>query len=374
MNALAPHHSSPARSSVPSLKTTVARIQDVLNREHIGASDMSRSGSLELGIGSGPIEDPRHLPSAWPLKLERLEGEITARRLVQARPGVSRFRYFLDGSQRTLPVWRIGLVPIVISLSAAGILERDELGQPWIRGETFGLEQSWIFPLETGRADLDRLAQVLVSRGELHDPLYDKNNQRFEHYDELAGHYGKLIYNTQILAGRLRADQEQGILTRWSRDVSPVDPDAWIVVDGRLHENTPNAIGLVKNLQTQHLIGEEAEALFNLPQGHRTTAFRYVSNSATEPTSPSMTEGRTMWYMRLWDATGLDARHALIRVEAAHDVCTTVQIDEISGWLLAERIPRAKSDPRWPTLLYPIHYLELILKRRLASVTAGWPS
>ena len=81
-----------------------------------------------------------------------------------------------------------------------------------------------------------------------------------------------------------------------------------------------------------------------------------------------------MWYMRLWDASGLDARHSLVRVEVAHDVCTTEEIDEISGWLLAERIPRAKNDPRWPTLLYPIHYLEQVLKRRLASVTTGWPS
>jgi hypothetical protein len=151
-------------------------------------------------------------------------------------------------------------------------------------------------------------------------------------------------------------------------------PEDWILVDGRLHDNIPNAIGLVKDLQTQHLIGDEAEALFNLPQGHRTTAFRYVSNADAEARSGLVTEGRTMWYVRLWDASGMDARHSLVRVEAAHGVSTTEQIDEISGWLLAERIPRAKNDPRWPTLLYPIHYLEQILKRRLASVTAGWPS
>lgn len=374
MNVAVPRYAGPPLKSVPNLKSNVAQIQDILLREHISASDMSRSGSLELGIGVGPIDDPRQLPSAWPLKLERLEGQVTARKLVQAPPGTSRFRYFLDGSQVTLPVWRIGLVPIVVALSAAGILERDELGQPWLHGETFRLEQSWIFPLETGRADLDRLTEVLQSRGELQDPLYDKSNQRFEHYDYLAGHYGKLVHNSQILAGRLRADQEQGILDRWSRDVSPIDPEAWILVDGRLLDNTPNAIGLVKNLQTQHLIGDEAEALFNLPQGQRTTAFRYVSNSNAEVISDAVSEGRTMWYMRLWDPSGMDARHSLVRVEAAHDVNTTEQIDEISGWLLAERIPRAKNDPRWPTLLYPIHYLEQILKRRIASVTAGWPS
>lgn len=374
MNVLAPSDFSSARNSAPNLKASVARIHALLKREQIGANDMSHSGALELGLGSGPVEDPRRLPSAWPLKLERLEGRITARKLVQAEPGASRFRYFLDGSQQTLPVWRIGLVPVVVALTAAGILERDGSGQPWLSGETFRLRQSWIFPLETGRSELDRLAQLLLAQGELHDPLYGSNNERFEHYDFLAGHYGKLVYNSRNLAGRLRADQEKMILAHWSCNISPGAPDAWIVVDGRLHENTRNAIGLVKDLQTQHLIGDEAEALFGLPQGHRTTAFRYVSNRDGENSVPSDAGGRTMWYMRFWDASGMDARHSLVRVETSRDVCTTEQIDEIAGWLLAERIPRAKNDPRWPTLLYPIHYLEQILKRRLASVTAGWPS
>ena len=80
-----------------------------------------------------------------------------------------------------------------------------------------------------------------------------------------------------------------------------------------------------------------------------------------------------MWYLRLWDAAGQDARHALVRIEAAHDVADTVAINRLSSWLLAERIPRATQDARWATLLYAIHYLEQILKRRVAGVTAGWP-
>ena len=359
----------------PNLKTNVGQIQGMLDRERIGASDMSRSGSLELGIGGGGvIEDPSRLPSIWPLTIERLEGRIAARPVAQAAPGASRFRYFLDGSQLTLPVWRIGLVPVVVGLTAVGILERDDAGAPWLSGETFGSKQSWIFPLETGRLDLDRLGEILGRFGELHDPLYDRHGRRFEHYDFLAGHYGKLVYNSRDLANRLRAEQENLLLARWRHDISPLTPDAWIAVDGRLPGNVPNAVGLVKDLQTQHLVGEEAETLFNLPAGYRTTAFRYVSNIGTSAEPVSTSEGRTMWYMRLWDASGMDARHSLVRVEAAHEVCTTEQIDEISGWLLAERIPRARNDPRWPTLLYPIHYLELILKRHLASVTAGWPS
>jgi hypothetical protein len=41
--------------------------------------------------------------------------------------------------------------------------------------------------------------------------------------------------------------------------------------------------------------------------------------------------------------------------------------------VLAERTPRATGDARWATLLYPVHLLERILKRRLDADTRGWP-
>ena len=69
----------------------------------------------------------------------------------------------------------------------------------------------------------------------------------------------------------------------------------------------------------------------------------------------------------------MDARHALVRVEAPRTDCTTEEIDRISGWILAERTPRATGDSRWATLLYPVHLLERILKRRLDADTRGWP-
>src|SRR3712207_3473790 len=61
----------------------------------------------------------------------------------------------------------------------------------------------------------------------------------------------------------------------------------------------------------------------------------------------------TLWYLRLHNPLGQDARHALVRVEAGKTVRDTDQIDELSGWLLAERAPKAASDSRWATLLYP---------------------
>ena len=68
----------------------------------------------------------------------------------------------------------------------------------------------------------------------------------------------------------------------------------------------------------------------------------------------------------------LQQANASIRIEASGDT-NTEEIDEIASWLMAERVPRPTSDARWPTLLYPVHILERILKRRISQITTGWP-
>ncbi len=354
------------------LRDEITDLQRRLEGASIASIDMSRSGALELAIGSGPLDDPYRLPEVWPLRLERLEGPIRARQIAAAAPGASRFRHFLDGSQRTLPVWRIGLVPIVVALTAAGILQRNERGEGTVISGALRMERHWIFPTRTGLPELDTLMEMIGNDDAIVDPLVDRRGEPVDHYQHLAGHYGKLLLASQEQAGRIRARIEQELLVEWATSNPDRSPDDWLVVDGRLHDNVPKAVGLVKDLQTQHLVGDEARVLFDLPQGCRTTAFRYVPNAEDDALSGS--EGRTMWYMRFWNASGQDARHSLVRIEAAHDVSSTDEIDEISSWLLAERIPRATNDPRWPTLLYPIHLLESILKRRLAAISAGWPT
>ncbi|MGB3328760.1 MAG: hypothetical protein WBA46_07385, partial [Thermomicrobiales bacterium] len=238
--------------------------------------------------------------------------------------------------------------------------------------------QAWVFPLHTGSFELDRIRAWLESRGHtVLDPIAPRSEPP-ENYDALAQHYGRLIELSQRTSATLRAELESDLIRFWANDIAPTDDDAWLVVDGKLRQNVSHAIGLVKSLQMQHLAGPEAVALFNLPEGHRTSAFRYVNRNAAERSEwddgETPTENRTMWYQRFWDSSGLDARHALVRIEAPHEVDTPEEFDRIAGWLMTERLPRATADPRWPTLLYPIHYLEAILKRRLAALTAGWPS
>ncbi|MGC4105411.1 MAG: hypothetical protein QM753_03515 [Thermomicrobiales bacterium] len=356
------------------------RFRSEVGDSELGLRDMRRSGSLELSIGSMPASDnPLRTPENFPIELERLEGPIRALEVPDLH-GETRFRYFLDGTQKTLPIGRIGLAPVVVALSVAGILQRTPQGEASLLPGSLRQSQAWVFPLHTGSPELDRIREWLEGRDHtVIDPIAPDGILP-DNYDALVQHYGRLIELSQRTSATLRAALETDLISFWAGEVSPTDEDAWLVVDGKLRQNVANAIGLVKSLQMQHLAGAEAVALFNLPEGHRTSAFRYVTRAtATAERSEwddgeTPTENRTMWYQRFWDSSGLDARHALVRIEAPHEIDTPEEIDRIAGWLMTERLPRATADPRWPTLLYPIHYLEAILKRRLAALTAGWPS
>jgi hypothetical protein len=345
---------------VNSLKTTLAR-------DNVQITDMSRAGSLETGIGADTGTDAVQSAERRPVDIVRLEGRIAGRELDLDPYPPSRFRFFLDGTQKTMPICRVGLVPVVAALSAVGVLYRDTSGQPALMGDLLRVKQTWIAPRGSGDEQLDAMIDELERSGvTVQDPMSGGALPG-------VGDYGKSLALAFDIAGHIRAQQERDVLDLWCDTISPHHPEDWIAVDGRLRSNIPNAIGVVKDLQTQHLTGDEAIALFDLPKGFRTTAFRYASSSSNG-SAPDASEGRTMWYIRLWSATGMDARHSLVRIEAPNDVSTSDQIDEVSRWILAERLPRATEDPRWPTLLYPIYYLERILKRRLADITAGWPS
>lgn len=368
-----------SRSSLTaSFTSAVIDIQRQFRADGVDLADMRKAGSLELLIGT-PFEPAGQngQTSEWPLTIDRIEHQpIRAVPIPAARPGESRLRYFLDGSQKTLPVFRIGVLPIVTAFAVAGVLERAD-GACRMCADTLRINHAWLIPEHLNGPDIDRLRAWLREREmAIVDPIparFCPEGVPTAEYFSIAGNYGAMIAAAQEKAGDLRAELEHQILGHWAAAQERGGHDGFIVVDGKLRENIPNAVGLVKSLDMQHLAGEEAETLFSLPAGSRTSAFRYVGRQTSEHGS-GQSDARTMWYIRFWDASGLDARHSLVRIEAPHEVSDPAEIDQISSWLMAERIPRATQDPRWATLLYPIHFLEEILKRRIAGVLTGWPS
>jgi hypothetical protein len=164
--------------------------------------------------------------------------------------------------------------------------------------------------------------------------------------------------------GRVRSLRERlegGLLRRWEGDDRVLgDSEAWIAVDGQLkdiRESNRRAVGLIKSVARPEFVGKDIGMLLDLGPGMRTTSFIPDWQLRRD-----QSERRTSWYLRMWPPQpGADALGSLMRVEAPRDT-EPEQVDEISRWILAERAPLAKPDPRWPAMIYPIQYVEKILK------------
>lgn len=338
----------------------INRLHSSLIREGVPVADMRRAPALELQF-SGSGEIGRGSDNSRP-GFEPLEGAIASRRVSSTLVAESRLKYFLDGAQRTFSVWRCGLVPVAATVVAAGILQREPGGEGSIAAGTLQLEHYWLIP-----AGLDPRVDDLRARIE-HEGMHILDPRDLSSSTDESADYGRLHELSYVAARRVRDDLEARVLRNWVKRPEWASGDDWLIVDGRLRQPSPRTLGLVKQFSDAYLSGAEAETLLSLPPGYRTTAFRPKDRKFG-----SDSEQRSLWYLRLWDPAGLDAHHALVRIETATSVSHTAEIDRISSWILAERTPRAMADARWATLLYPVHLLERILKRRLDADTRGWP-
>lgn len=364
---------SPDGSIAISFTERINRLNAGLVRDGIPVSDIRRSPALELQFaGAGDLLRPRE--SARQTGIEPIEGPIQARRVPVIAPRDSRLRYFLDGAQRTFAVWRCGLVPTAATVVAVGILQRDPGEDGSVVPGTLRMEHCWLIPSGTGDVRVEELLKRIRAEGmRVEDPRAsfgaESDGDEAMSEGEADVDYGRLHELAYAAARRVRDEVEQHVLASWVSQPAWQACDDWIVVDGRLRSQAPRTIGLVKQFTNAMLVGQDAETLLGLEPGFRTTAFFPTDRFRGGPDP----EARTLWYIRLWDAAGMDARHALVRIEAPRTVRTTEEIDRVSSWVLAERTPRATGDGRWATLLYPVHLLERILKRRLDADTRGWP-
>ena len=354
----------------------VKLVQDSLAQRGVQHRNMTLAGSLEVSRpASEGDENPDEDDRDTLFTIDYLEDvrAIEMREVPVIRPVQSGFRYFLDATQKTVHVMRIGLVPVIATYAVAGVLERDPDGSSHLVPGSLETRFNWIIPKRSGNPDINILVDLLEELHENHDIVRDPiepNEFPNPYYEQIRGDYSRIVELANKAANDSRAILERDALRKFIANPEKNYPGDWIVVDGKLRENTPNCVGIVKRIMRQNLNGIDAETVFELKPGERSTAFRLLDRhrSADEQT------GRTHWYLRMWNADGFEPDRALIHVEAAHDIEHPEAIDEISSWIYAERLPRATADMRWPTLLYPIHVLERILKRRQATFTAGWPS
>lgn len=282
--------------------------------------------------------------------------------------------YFLDGVQSTREICRVGTVPVVTVTVAAAIVRRTSRrlhrfpveGVPEVvravvlPGRTEDPQAQAIFaaasealPLMEDASDVPEGAPAGLVDSTRYDPEVDPAD------------YAGLKTRAYVRARALRESLEAELLRRWSRMGCS---NGWIAVDGQLPLDEPRAVGLIKSSTRPFLRGDETKMLLDLKTGRRTTAF--VPPWRAERADAGHTEEeRASWYVRMWPpgnpgtGEGSDATSGLVRVEAASDTgWSPEQYDEISRWILSERAPLAKPDPRWPSMIHPVHYVEKILK------------
>ena len=303
-----------------------------------------------------PVGRPHHLES--PVGPRDLGGH----------DGTSRLCYFLDGVQSSREIGRIEMSPVVVATVAAAIVNRCER-----RFSRMPLEsppvvvQAVILPRSNGEASVEAFWELLLAAG--FSELEPDEVPCTPHLVLDSGEYvdeqdpSDYVGMRERARGRIRSLRERlegGMLGVWELDDRVLDSDEWIAVDGQLQDlpgSNRRAVGLIKSVARPEFVGRDVSMLLDLEPGMRTTSFVPDWQLRRSPG-----DHRTSWYLRMWPPQpGADALGSLMRVEAARDT-EPDQVDEISRWILAERAPLAKPDPRWPAMIYPIRYVEKILK------------
>ncbi len=310
-------------------------------------------------------ENEEPIPAGRPYHLEEPPGP----RDLGNHDGTSRLCYFLDGVQSSREIGRIEMTPVIVATVAAAIVNRCDR-----RFSRMPLEspptvvQAVILPRSTRDAKVEAFWELLLEAGfsELgpdevpSSPHLILDSTEYMPEADPSDYVG-MRERARVRVRTLRERLEGGMLRRWELDDRTLeDSDAWIAVDGQLRdirESNRRAIGLIKSVARPEFVGKDVGMLLDLEPGMRTTSFVPDWQLQRSPA-----EHRTSWYLRMWPPQrGADALGSLMRVEAPRDT-KPAQIAEISHWILAERAPLAKPDPRWPAMIYPIRYVEKILK------------
>jgi hypothetical protein len=349
-------------------KDFVAKISEALSEaERKGIYVAAGSGSCDLEAQQftrHSSDEEESFPIGRPYHLESPPGP----RDLGSHDGTSRLCYFLDGVQSSREIGRIEMAPIIIATVAAAIVNRCDrrfsrmpLESPPV------LVQAMILPRSAGDASVEAFWHLLLKAGfsELSpEEIPSSQHLVLDSVEYMAeadpSDYVGMRERARVRVRALRERLEGGMLRRWEGDDRVLDSEDWIAVDGQLkdiRESNRRAVGLIKSVARPEFVGKDVGMLLDLEPGMRTTSFVPDWQLRRDPS-----EQRASWYLRMWpQQRGADALGSLMRIEAHRDM-PPERVDEISRWILAERAPLAKPDPRWPAMIYPIHYVEKILK------------
>lgn len=286
------------------------------------------------------------VPQTASAEIVEPSGRIDAVPVGEPRP--SRFSYFLDGIERRRLVMYISGVPVLYGYAAAGIRYRAPDKRMYAYGSP--VEREALF-CPRRLVDLNLLSKDL----DVVDIEDDGNT--FEDHPMV------LLEAARKKVSDVRSKLEAQMTSQWLADFN--GSDEWLLVDGSISGGydrylAPNVVGVIKSHQTQYFSIDDQRKIQALRVGERSGLF--IPKGRNRPDVYS-------WYLRLWPNDGQDIHFGLVRVEAAKCDRTVQMVDEISGWLLAERAPLSLPDSRWDRMLYPIRDCEQFLRSRAPSKT-----
>ena len=241
---------------------------------------------------------------------------------------------FLDGTQRYEVIGYLETMPVVAAILSAAVRLRSG-------GEFKTVERTERRVLVGRREALAAVGNAVLGT----EQLVVEGDERLHPLKELE--------NARRAIDAARGALEHDVGARFRRT-----HQTWLVVDGVVSDapiwaTDTRVIGVSKSHATLPFDGDALTTYLTLPAGHRTSIF--------EPTTWRFAPVHS-WALRLWPFEGKDLLHGLVRVEVAARPVDPGLADQLSRWLLADRVPLSRPDPRWDRLLYGVATVERHLR------------
>lgn len=297
----------------------------------------------------------RPLWGATPLELMSLDGEPP--RFEDARPvedatvcahqvpgaPTARIAAFLDGVQHSEVVAWEGPAPVVVGCVAASIRVRSARrlagwGAPIVRRHLY---------VPFAYASLGPWQEMLS------EDLLTDTSASTPGAPALVPHPVLLLERARLAVQRRRERVEHEMAHRWCAAESRP-----LLVDGSISGSetlatAACAVGVIKSHRTLYVDSSAPGVVLGLAYAQRSSVIRIAPHGRSAVLS---------WYLRLRPPGARGALWGLVRVEVAETSDVDARADEVSRWLLAERVPLSCPDPRWDALVYGIRNTEEFLR------------
>jgi hypothetical protein len=254
--------------------------------------------------------------------------------------GRTGFTHFLDGAQRSWTGVYVGLTPVYLAHTSAGIVER--LDRDVLPPSIYSGDMEAFVP--EGSPAAQRISHMLpvVTVGPGDTGMEQAGEQALKRISER------------------REERERVVARSFTEGVLLIDGGIghMVAADGA---KQPFVVGMVKSHRKQYFQSlERTNAIFGMKAGQRSSLFIRQATHSSESDVWS-------FYLRLHESDQQPPQFGLVRIEVpARDEFREL-VDEIAGWVLYERAPLSLPDARYDRMLYPIRLVEQHLKARQPS-------